>query len=203
MKNLGETRGRSGAPLTLVATVAASESVDHFHLLATGTLANLAPVVTSTANRFAELGARRNQFDLSTYRARLVSGRIFPIAVQTNRFAGLSVFVNSFFLPTRAANALHNLTSFELWVGFCLKKSEIRLPDLKMYPTLLFALRQDQNEKRNPYGISTNAPPLFWKLEARAQRRGVQRGNSAAPERFRRAKRRRSVPFKMCSSRVI
>ncbi len=108
---LGGTGGHAGAPLTLVATVAESESLDDFCLLAIGTLADLAPLVAHTANRFD----------------------------------GLPIYVNSSFLSTRVANTLHNLTSFGLWVGFCLKKNEkIRPPDLTSYPILLLDLRQDQ-----------------------------------------------------------
>ena len=94
--------------MTLVATVAASESLDDFRLLALGTFANFAPLVASTATfegyndfrllalgtfaNFAPLIAAvtdrsfllvpgRNWSDLSTYRALFVSGKVFSVAV--------------------------------------------------------------------------------------------------------------------------
>jgi hypothetical protein len=163
---LGGTGGHAGTPLTLVATVAESEGLDDFRLFALGALANLAPLVTSIANRFAGLVARLHRFDPSTLRAGLVSGRIAVashlVASIANRCAGLAVFVNSSRLPTRVANTPHNLTPFGLRVGFGLKKDKIRSPNLILYPTLLLASRQDQNEKRNSTIFFLISYPFFF-----------------------------------------
>ena len=52
--------------------------------------------------------------------------------------------MDNFRLPTRVADAFHSLTSFGLWAGFCLEKSEIRPSDLASNPTLLLSYRQYQ-----------------------------------------------------------
>jgi len=51
--------------------------------------------------------------------------------------------------------------TFPLRCSLVLEKSEIRSPDLTSYSTLLPALRQDQNEKRNSRGISINMRRYF------------------------------------------
>lgn len=118
-------------------------------------------VTAVEANRFADLVAYYHWFDLATLKAFLVRGRVSTtshmITVAANRFARLTVPVDSSLLTADAANTLHNLTSFGLWFGFYLKKSEFRSLDLTSHSILLFELRQEQKSALRIDSLFTNS----------------------------------------------
>ena len=104
-------------------------------------------MITHTTDGFARLVAHCHRFDLATLETFLMRGRVFAIAVRTDGFAGLPIFVNSCLLLADIANTLHGLTSFWFWVG--LEKSKFRSPDLTTYPTVLKVVCQSKKENRN------------------------------------------------------
>jgi len=105
-------------------------------------------LITRRADGFAGLVAHCHRFDLATLETFLVRGRVFAIAVQTDGFAGLTVFANSSTFFANITSTLHGYTSFRL-LDF--GKSKFRSPDLTIHSTLLLDLRQAQNANRNSF----------------------------------------------------